>query len=50
MDTLINLLEQSWQWSGQEIGIAFAILLGTFVVKWVFMMSVLVRWSFSCLQ
>lgn len=36
MDTLVNLLEQSWQWSGQELGIAFAILLGTFIIKWLF--------------
>ena len=36
MDNLVNLLEQSWQWTGQELGVAFAILLGTFVVKWLF--------------
>lgn len=36
MDTLFNLLEQSWQWTGKEIGITFAILLGTFVAKWLF--------------
>ena len=36
MDTLFNLLEQSWQWTGKEIGITFAILLGTFVFRWLF--------------
>ena len=36
METLYNLLERSWQWTGQEIGVTFAILLGTFVFRWLF--------------
>ena len=34
METLFNLLDQSWRWSGRELGITFSILLGTFVIKW----------------
>ncbi len=34
METLYNLLDQSWQWSGRELGVTFCILLGTFVVRW----------------
>ena len=36
METLYDLLDQSWQWTGSELGMTFAILLGTFVVKWLF--------------
>ena len=34
METLYNLLDQSWQWSGRELGLTFIILLGTFVIRW----------------
>lgn len=36
MENFLNIFEQSWQWSGREVGTTFLILLGTFVVKWVF--------------
>jgi len=36
METLYSLFEESWQWTGSELGITFAILLGTFVSKWLF--------------
>ena len=36
METLYDLLDQSWHWTGSELGMTFAILMGTFVVKWLF--------------
>ena len=35
METLQNLLDQSWQWSGVELILTFVILLSTFVIRWV---------------
>ena len=34
MESVYNLLELSWRWTGEELGITFLILLGTFIGRW----------------